>query len=63
MDDENEGPRRLPIVCVDGVEYFVDIRLRQLRDVGNPHRFLDFIEDRERWIEAVRRARQRMQNQ
>lgn len=30
-------PRRLRIVTIDGTAYFVDVRLRELRRVDNPH--------------------------
>jgi len=36
------GPRRLPIVQIDGINWFVDVRLRQFREVKNPHNFVDF---------------------
>jgi hypothetical protein len=32
--------RRLPIVELEGKKYFVDLRLRQLRNVDNPHDFM-----------------------
>jgi len=32
----------LPTVTIGGQEYFVDDRLRQLRNVENPHDFIDF---------------------
>lgn len=35
-------PRQLPIVRVDGDYYFVDVRLRQLRSIERPIRFIDF---------------------
>lgn len=35
-------PRRLPIVTVEGKSYFLDIRLRQYRNVENPHDWVDF---------------------
>ena len=37
-----QGPRRLPVVSWQGREYFVDSRLRQFREVKNPHRFVEF---------------------
>jgi len=36
-------PRRLPTVTLDnGKTYFIDERLKQLRNVVNPHDFIDF---------------------
>lgn len=35
-------PRRLPTVRLDGICWFVDARLRQFREVTNPHHFVDF---------------------
>ena len=35
-------PRRLPIVRIGATYYFLDLRLRQLRDVTNPHNYIDF---------------------
>jgi len=36
-------PRRLPTVTLkNGKTYFVDERLRQLRNVINPHDYIDF---------------------
>jgi len=34
-------PRRLPVVNLDGEAYFFDLRLSQLRKVGEPHEFRD----------------------
>jgi len=34
-------PRRLPVVRVGGVEYFLDLRFKQLRAVRNPHDFIN----------------------
>ena len=40
---DEEMPRRLPAVTLDnGKTYFVDERLKQLRNVHNPHDFIDF---------------------
>ena len=37
------GPRRLPTVkLANGKTYFLDKRLGQLRNVENPHDFIDF---------------------
>ena len=39
----NGMPRRLPTVTLDdGKTYFIDERLKQLRNVNNPHDFIDF---------------------
>jgi len=39
----NEMPRRLSTVTLDnGKTYFIDERLKQLRNVNNPHDFIDF---------------------
>ena len=39
----NGMPRRLPTVTLDnGKTYFVDERLKQLRNVHNPHEFIYF---------------------
>ena len=35
-------PRELPIVQWQGLDYFVDGRLNQFREVDNPHNFIDF---------------------
>ena len=37
-----KSPRRLPAVHLHGVDYFVDRRLRQFREVTNPHNYVDF---------------------
>ncbi len=42
------GPRWLPRVRLYGVEYFVDERLREFRDVTNPHDAIGFGSDRGR---------------
>ena len=36
------GPWALPIVQVGPTQYFADLRLRQFRDVSNPHNYVDF---------------------
>ena len=36
------GPRCLPVVHLQGTDYFVDERLRQFREVTNPHHYIDF---------------------
>jgi hypothetical protein len=36
-------PRRLPAITLDnGKTYFIDERLRQLRNVHNPHDYIDW---------------------
>ena len=32
---------RLPIVRISGVRYYLDTRLRQLREVDNPREYID----------------------
>ena len=37
------SPRRLPVITLkNGKSYFVDKRLRQLRNVHNPHDYIDY---------------------
>ena len=36
------GPWVLPQVQYGPMRYFVDLRLRQFRDVDNPHNYIDF---------------------
>lgn len=38
----NGVARALPVVRINGVAYFLDVRLRQLRAVDNPHDWVDF---------------------
>lgn len=45
VSDEYPGAWRLPILKYDGVDYFVDMRLKQFREVSNPHSFIDFDSD------------------
>jgi hypothetical protein len=40
--DEPAGPTALPTVTIGEQEYYVDERLRQLRNIENPHDFIDF---------------------
>ena len=45
MESEQDvfgGPWALPIVQVGPTQYFADLRLRQFRDVNNPHNYVDF---------------------
>ena len=36
------GSRMLPVIDIDGKRYFVDARLKQLRNVVDPSDFIDF---------------------
>jgi len=36
------GPRVLPVVQYGQIRYFADLRLRQFRDIENPHNYVDF---------------------
>jgi len=36
------GPRSLPIVRYEATMYFADLRLKQFRDIKNPHNYIDF---------------------
>ena len=40
--ESHRRPWQLPIVHWSGADYFVDGRLRQFRQVDNPHNFIDF---------------------
>lgn len=40
-NDSGWGPRRLPVLCLEGRGYFLDPRLRELRAVDNPHTRID----------------------
>jgi len=45
MEKESEatgGPWSLPVVQFGPTQYFADLRLRQFRNVQNPHEYLDF---------------------
>ena len=47
-------PRRLPVVDLDGETYFVDLRLSQLRKVGEPHELRDLSPgERKDFLEAL----------
>ena len=39
----SNGPRQLPTVNLKKKKYYVDERLGQLRNVDNPHNFIDFL--------------------
>ena len=41
--EEWKGPRRLPTLWYEGVDYFIDNRLSQFRTVTPPIRMIDFI--------------------
>jgi hypothetical protein len=48
-------PRKLPVVNLDGQEYFFDLRLSQLRKVCAPHDFVDLSSDERRdFVESLR---------
>ena len=38
-------PGGLPVVRIGGVKYFLDMRLRQLRAVNDPHDLIDLGEE------------------
>ncbi len=42
---ESKSPNQLPVVKMDGKSYYVDSRLRQYRNVENPHDFVNFDKD------------------
>lgn len=49
MSDSNyytgvKAPVSLPIMTIDGTRYFVDYKLGQIREVINPHAFIDIID-------------------
>ncbi len=49
MESEQDvfgGPWALPIVRIGPTQYFADLRLRQFRDVSNPHNYVDFGSER-----------------
>jgi hypothetical protein len=47
--------RRLPVVDLDGEAYFFDLRLSQLRKVGEPYVFRDLSPgERKEFLEALR---------
>jgi hypothetical protein len=35
-------PRKLPTILYQGKKYFVDGRLKQMRNVTNPHDFINY---------------------
>jgi len=44
------GPWTLPIVLYKTTSYFADLRLKQFRDIDNPHNYVDFDSERGRLI-------------
>ena len=44
------GPRVLPVVQYGQTRYFADLRLRQFRDIENPHNYVDFDSEQGRLI-------------
>ncbi len=42
LNDQTSGPVQLPVVRFNGKSYFKDSRLKQYRNVMNPHDTLDF---------------------
>jgi hypothetical protein len=60
MEQQEQFPRMLPIVEFDCRSWFVDGRLRQFRDVWNPHDYVDFDSGQGKlilhaWLEQVAR--------
>jgi hypothetical protein len=45
QNSQESGPVRLPITQINGKSYFVDSRLKQYRNVENPHDFINFEEN------------------
>ena len=41
-EEDFGGPWVLPIAQCGPVQYFTDLRLRQFREVRNPHNYVDF---------------------
>lgn len=41
MSGAEDGPRILPTITLSGKRYFIDERLRQLRNTADPHDFVD----------------------
>ena len=44
------GPRVLPVVQYGQIRYFADLRLRQFRDIENPHNYVEFDSEQGRLI-------------
>jgi len=52
--NKSSGPIRLSTVTLDnGKTYFIDRRLRQLRNVENPHDFIDSVREINERIRAA----------
>ena len=48
---QEKMPVRLPVVQFEGKRYYLDLRLRQLRNVENPHDYVDYADD---WLLALK---------
>jgi len=44
------GPRVLPVVQYGPIRYFADLRLKQFRDIENPHNYIEFNSEQGRLI-------------
>lgn len=44
MKEDKSTPRSLPTTILNGKTYFVDKRLNQLRNVENPHDFINILD-------------------
>jgi len=42
MTEEESGVRRLPTILYNGKKYFVDHRLREMRNINNPHDYINY---------------------
>lgn len=42
-------PRSLPVMTIGGTRYFVDCRLGQIRNIDNPHSYVDIIDGWLKW--------------
>jgi hypothetical protein len=48
------SPKKLPVVNLEGKAYFFDPRLSQLRNVSQPHKFVDLSHDQVKdFVEAL----------
>jgi predicted RNA-binding Zn-ribbon protein involved in translation (DUF1610 family) len=54
--EESWGPQRLPVLPVDGRDYFVDLRLQELRAVSDPYIRIDLRSDQGRAAVAAWKA-------
>lgn len=50
QQDVFAGPWVLPQIQVGATQYFADLRLKQFRDVDNPHNYVDFASEQGRLI-------------